>query len=61
MQDPYEEYWRYERRRQRTVVAIVVGTVLMAVVGVSALAVAWRISAENQRIAAALDMTAPLR
>jgi hypothetical protein len=59
MQDPYpyEEYFRCVRRRHRAQVAIVVGTILLLVAATSAVVVAWQVSAENQRIAAAFTPT----
>jgi hypothetical protein len=57
MQDPYEEYFRYERRRHRTQVAMVVGAVLMMIAAISAVVVAWQVSAEDQRIAAAYEVS----
>ena len=55
MQDPYEEYFRRVRRRDRAEVAIVVGAVLMMVAVIGAAVLAWQLSTENQRIAATFE------
>ena len=61
MQDPYEEFHRYERRRHRAQVAIVIGA-LAIMIGVAVAAVIyWQVLAEDQRIASAFDTTAPPR
>jgi hypothetical protein len=56
MREPYEEYFRYVRRRHRAQVATVVGAVVMMLAVISAVVVAWQVSAEDQRIAAALEV-----
>ena len=61
MQDPYEEFHRYERRRHRAQVAIVLGALAIVIAAASAAVIYWRVSAEDQRIASAFDTTAPPR
>ena len=56
MQDPYQEYFRYVRRRHRAQVATVVGAVVIMLAVISAAVVAWQVSAEDQRIAGAFEV-----
>ena len=55
MQDPYEEYFRRARRRDRAEVAMLVGAILMMVAVISVVVLAWQLSAENQRIATTFE------
>lgn len=61
MKDPYEEFHRYERRRHRAQVAIVIGALAIMIVAAGAAVIYWHVSAEDQRIASAFDTTAPSR
>jgi ABC-type spermidine/putrescine transport system permease subunit II len=61
MRDPYDEYFRHQRRRNRAQVALVVGVVLATIAVISASVIAWQISADEQRVASAFELTASPR